>query len=102
MIHIDRVIEKCLTAIYSNDILNEELYLKGGQALRLAYNLRSRFSRDADFSTPSKIEEQDLFFNHLKESLESEFLSSEYTSNLPTAPRLPTQENHGRPLKGLL
>ncbi|TVQ79065.1 MAG: hypothetical protein EA369_05705 [Bradymonadales bacterium] len=73
MIHIDQVIETCLTAIYSKDILSEKLFLKGGQALRLAHNLKSRLSRDVDFSTPSKIEEEDLYFTHFEESLKTEF-----------------------------
>jgi hypothetical protein len=70
---IDQVIEKTLVAIYSNDVLNKELHLKGGQALRLAYDMKSRFSGDADFSTKNGFKNDDPFFDHLKESLYNEF-----------------------------
>ena len=72
---IDEVISICLTAIFKEDIFNETLYLKGGQALRIKENLKSRFSADIDFSTKEKISDGDLFFNNLKESLYAEFSS---------------------------
>lgn len=97
MIHIDQVIQQCLTAIYSNDVLNEKLYLKGGQALRLAHNLKSRFSRDADFSTPSNIEDVDSFFNNLKQCLENEFLISDYSLFDFKYIRKPAQRDNNTP-----
>jgi predicted nucleotidyltransferase component of viral defense system len=70
---IDEVIYHSLLAIYSNDLLNDKLYLKGGQALRIVHGDKSRFSRDADFSTPESIDDPDIFFQALKTSLKNEF-----------------------------
>jgi predicted nucleotidyltransferase component of viral defense system len=72
---IDSVIETCLTALFKEDIFNESLYLKGGQALRLKEDLRFRFSADMDFSTPEKIDDEKLFFDTAKELLQAEFFS---------------------------
>lgn len=77
MIKIDEVVEMTLVAIYSKDVLNENLYLKGGQALRIAQNMRSRFSGDADFSTKKGFNENDPFFGHLRDSLYNEFLAND-------------------------
>jgi predicted nucleotidyltransferase component of viral defense system len=75
MIDMDNIITNILVAIYSNDVLNEKLYLKGGQALRLAHDLKSRFSADADFSAQDGFTDKDLFFTHLRDSLYNQFLS---------------------------
>ncbi len=78
MIDIDSVIETCLIAIYSNDVLNKKLYLKGGQALRIAYDQKTRLSADADFSMEVGIEEADPFFDLLRKSLYSEFSNKKF------------------------
>lgn len=70
---IDEVVSKVLVAIYSQEILSDKLYLKGGQALRLTQNIRGRLSRDSDFSTPEKINDEEIFFNLLEESVRAEF-----------------------------
>ena len=74
MITIDDVIHKVLIGIYSNENLKEELYLKGGQALRFTYGIKNRFSRDSDFSIPKKIENDKTFFDHFKNAVKNEFL----------------------------
>ena len=63
---IDDVIQISLTAIYKEDTFNQNLYLKGGQAIRLLENIRTRFSADIDFSVQNKINDQDEFFNQIK------------------------------------
>ena len=76
MISAEEVIWKILVAIYSHNVLSEKMYLKGGQALRFVHGLKSRLSRDSDFSFPQKIEEEDIFFNYLKSVIEKEFLKN--------------------------
>ena len=75
MFHIDDIVRKVLVAIYKNEFLSKELYLKGGQALRVAQNLRERLSADSDFSVEGKIKEEDRFFGSLKESIKNELHS---------------------------
>ena len=74
MITAEEVIWKILTAIYSHDVLSEKMYLKGGQALRFVHNLKSRLSRDSDFSFPDKIEREKKFFKYLESAIKEEFL----------------------------
>ena len=76
MITAEEVIWKILLAIYSHDALSEKMYLKGGQALRFAHGLRSRLSRDSDFSFPDKIEQWDVFFYYLESAIKKEFLKN--------------------------
>jgi predicted nucleotidyltransferase component of viral defense system len=71
---IDEVISICLTALFKEDFFEDSLYLKGGQALRIKEQLKSRFSADIDFSIKEKIEDKDLFFNNLEQALYAEFL----------------------------
>lgn len=75
-VSIDHVIEICLTAIYKNDLLNANLYLKGGQYLRVKENLKNRFSVDTDFSYDGKIEDSEAYFETLKSCLTQEFYSN--------------------------
>ena len=77
MISAEEVIWKILVAIYSHDVLSENMYLKGGQALRFVHGLKSRLSRDSDFSFPDKIEpRKTVFFNYLKSAIKKEFLKN--------------------------
>lgn len=78
MITIDETIEIILISIYSNDLLSGSLFLKGGQALRFKEKLINRFSADADFSTPSKLENVNIFFEALHSSLTVEFHNKGY------------------------
>lgn len=72
-LEIDFVIETCLVALYSRDIFSNNIFLKGGQALRLKENLRGRFSADIDFSTRTRTEDEDVFFDEMKSALAQEF-----------------------------
>ena len=76
MISAEEVIWKILVAIYSHKVLSEKMYLKGGQALRFVHGLKSRLSRDSDFSFPQKIEEEDVFFDYLESAIKKEFLKN--------------------------
>ena len=76
MITAEEVIWKILIAIYSHDVLSEKMYLKGGQALRLIHGLKSRLSRDSDFSFPDKIEKEEVFFKYLESAIRKEFSKS--------------------------
>ena len=76
MISAEEVIWKILIAIYSHNVLSEKMYLKGGQALRFVHGLKSRLSRDSDFSFPDKIEKEDLFFGYLESAIKKEFLKN--------------------------
>lgn len=78
MLTIDFVVETSLVAIYSNNLLSDKVFLKGGQALRIKERLVDRFSADLDFSTPGKIENVDLFFESLRESLIKEFYQNKF------------------------
>lgn len=70
---IEEVIEECLVAIYQNDIFNETLYLKGGQAFRIAEKSLERLSTDIDFSVKGSIEDPDSFFKILEVTLKNHF-----------------------------
>ena len=76
MITAEEVIWKILLAVYSHDILSEKLYLKGGQALRFVHGLKSRLSRDSDFSFPDKIKQDFVFFSYLESAIKKEFLKN--------------------------
>jgi hypothetical protein len=71
---IDFVIATVLAAIYKEDILNEALYLKGGQAIRLKEDIQERFSADVDFSLEEDIKDPTNFFDRLMQNaLRAEF-----------------------------
>lgn len=70
---IEEVIEECLVAIYQNDIFNETLYLKGGQAFRIAEKSIERLSTDIDFSVKGSIEDPESFFKILQVTLKNHF-----------------------------
>ena len=76
MISAEEVIWKILVAIYSHDVLSEKMYLKGGQALRFVHGLKSRLSRDSDFSFPDKIKKENIFFGYLESAIKKEFLKN--------------------------
>jgi Nucleotidyl transferase AbiEii toxin, Type IV TA system len=78
MLTIDDVILKVLVGIYSNDILSEKLYLKGGQALRVTQDIKERFSVDSDFSISEKIDDEKSFFNILEAAIKNEFHKDGY------------------------
>jgi predicted nucleotidyltransferase component of viral defense system len=57
---IDQLKRLILVALFSEDELVHRLVLKGGNALRLAYNVSSRASFDLDFSMEGQFERSDL------------------------------------------
>lgn len=75
-LEIDHVIETSLVAMFAKGVLSEEIFLKGGQALRLKENLKNRFSADMDFSTPGQITNEEIYFNLMKEALAREFFAN--------------------------
>ena len=70
------IINECLVAIFSNDLLSKEFYLKGGQAIRLGENIDKRMSIDIDFSASGKINK--IHLNALKEALTKHFKSLKF------------------------
>lgn len=50
---IDEAISETIFAIYRTPEVSRQLFLKGGSAMRLFDNLKSRLSIDADFSIAS-------------------------------------------------
>lgn len=75
---IDDVIRMVLLGLYKDDFFNDQLYLKGGQALRLKEKLDERFSADIDFSLSGHIANEDDFYERLKDALYAEFQASGY------------------------
>lgn len=71
---IESVVEICLTGLFKSDVFNKILYLKGGQAIRLKENIKTRFSADIDFSVASKITDSKAFELKLFDVLHDEFL----------------------------
>ena len=49
-----------LSLLYSSSPLSNTLTLKGGNALRKAYFEQSRYSRDVDFTTTNRIDDEML------------------------------------------
>lgn len=49
-----------LNYIFTQSALKESLFLKGGNALRKAYFIKTRFSSDLDFGTPNDIDQDFL------------------------------------------
>jgi predicted nucleotidyltransferase component of viral defense system len=70
---IEEIVRVCLMAIFKNDLFNETLYLKGGQAIRLKENIKTRFSADIDFSIEDHIEDPDDFESKLSHVLSEDF-----------------------------
>lgn len=65
-----RVVHTILVAIAGSDILREEMIMKGGMLLAIAYS-STRFTRDIDFSTERYLKEfdQDAFIAEFEQSL---------------------------------
>jgi len=69
---IEDVIDRSIVAIFRDPILGKKLVLKGGSALRLLENDRTRLSIDADFSVKKAITEE-RFFERMEAALKKEF-----------------------------
>ena len=60
----DEIIRECLVAIFKEDLLKNDLYLKGGQALRLGEHIDKRLSTDIDFSSKGELSDNKQGFLH--------------------------------------
>ncbi len=69
----DEVRRFVITALFSDDALYEKLVLKGGNALRLIYNLGSRSSLDIDVSIEEDFVDLDDTRRRLFRALETRF-----------------------------
>ncbi|MFH0878253.1 MAG: nucleotidyl transferase AbiEii/AbiGii toxin family protein [Lentisphaerota bacterium] len=70
---IDKVISETIFAIYRTPEVSQQLFLKGGSAMRLFDHLMSRLSIDADFSMTDRIDHEQRFFSAIKTSVGSAF-----------------------------
>lgn len=64
-----------ITALFSDDVLTENLVLKGGNALNLVYGITSRTSIDLDFSMSEDFEDssdaRDRVFSALRDRFDA-------------------------------
>lgn len=70
---VDYVITLAIIAIYRNPKLSNELFLKGGSAMRLFDGLTSRQSIDADFSILGEVGDIAEYFDEIEVSLRTAF-----------------------------
>ncbi|MEK6776603.1 MAG: nucleotidyl transferase AbiEii/AbiGii toxin family protein [bacterium] len=70
---IEEVITETIIAIYQDRTAAAYLRLKGGSAMRLFDDLKSRLSTDADFSISKGIENKKDFFSGIKSSIARRF-----------------------------
>jgi len=73
LISLERIRTIAIIAICSDDYLLDRLVLKGGNALRLLYQIGCRTSLDIDFSINSDFEDRKLAEQKLLSSLEYQF-----------------------------
>lgn len=97
MIKIEEVIWKVLVAIYTNNLMTEKLFLKGGQALRFAEGIENRLSRDADFSLEETVSDEDNFFEVLENAISNEFMADDLYVFDFTKTRRPHIKESGSP-----
>lgn len=71
--HLEEVVNESVLALYADSGLAEQLFLKGGTALRLFENLTTRLSFDADFSTDRSIQDPEGFFQAIETALTQRF-----------------------------
>jgi predicted nucleotidyltransferase component of viral defense system len=72
------VIDESILAIFMDEILSENMVLKGGSAIRLLEQDRSRLSIDADFSVRNSIQEEAPFFERINQTLSRRFTGLGY------------------------
>jgi predicted nucleotidyltransferase component of viral defense system len=73
MMTIQEVIRECVVALFSDEILERTLVLKGGTALHLIEKIDTRLSTDIDFSVINQIDNPDDYFWHVAEALREHF-----------------------------
>src|SRR5437879_2606359 len=62
-----------ITALFSDDLLLEDLVLKGGNAMSLVYQISSRFSLDVDFSLEADFPDIEDSRRRMERALSSRF-----------------------------
>lgn len=77
-ISLEEVRRTVLIALFSDDVLMDELVLKGGNALALIYKIGSRASLDLDFSLQKTLAEVDNAQSRISDALKKEFGSVGY------------------------
>lgn len=75
---IDEVINETIIAIYRNPAASNQLFLKGGSAMRLFDNLTSRLSIDIDFSVDTAVDDVSRFFDNMKFKIITRFQDFKY------------------------
>lgn len=77
-----------ITALFSDDVLFQQLVLKGGNAIALVHRLGLRSSFDLDFSLKSDFDDVEDARNRIQRALEARFDSAGYkVFDLTFAPR---------------
>lgn len=77
-ISLEEVRRRVLIALFSDDMLMDELVLKGGNALALVYKIGSRASVDLDFSLQKAFADVDNAQARISNALKKEFSSVGY------------------------
>ncbi|MBY0381403.1 MAG: nucleotidyl transferase AbiEii/AbiGii toxin family protein [Xanthobacteraceae bacterium] len=77
-ISLEEVRRRVLIALFSDDVLMDELVLKGGNALALVYKIGSRASVDLDFSLQKAFADVDSAQLRISDALKKEFRSVGY------------------------
>ena len=76
--HIKKIIEESIVAIFSDNELSKQLVLKGGGALQFLEGKDERLSIDIDFSIRQVLFEPEEFFRKIEQALTNQFESLEY------------------------
>ena len=97
--NIDDVIKNCLIALFSSNILDDQLLvLKGGTVLRIVEKIQERMSTDIDFSTNEPIDNPNLYFSKIKRVLEIHFKALGYELIDFKKEKKPTKRKASQPL----
>ena len=71
--NIEEAINETILAVYQSSDLAKHLFLKGGSALRIFEDQKTRLSIDADFSLKAGLENADHFFDAIHSCIETRF-----------------------------
>lgn len=94
---IDEVIMETIIAIYREPEPSVNLFLKGGSAIRIFDNLKSRLSIDIDFSIDEAIDDEDNFFNDMKSKISNRFHELEFETIDFKWIKKPKKRSKGKP-----
>jgi len=76
--NIEDVIDESILAVFHDPVLARRMFLKGGSAMRMLDEERSRLSLDADFSIRGSIRVQKAFFARMEKSISRQFAPFKY------------------------